>query len=906
MALKTLDTTNLRKRYLEFVTSEIHSPPFFTDFASKLDNLSVNKEWLELYVPLLTSSPDKKQVSTKDLRPIRENPLLSAMQIYLQEPYLILCGCEGAGKSTFLHAITLSLAGDLQNIPGMGLSQLIKAEQLIGGEKENSKNHQPLLPLRIDFRDISVHAAQEKTTDKSLLLLNYIDNYFIEIDLEGFIQELHKELEEVGVQFLIDGMDEADAKDNDLYHRFINEFPKFIDLYPKCRMVIAASGDKTYWEQNENFSGFTAAEISPLNKNQINHFIHRWFEYSRKNTDDDEEIPLTLRNKIKKWSDDDINHFHLIQNPLLLTLIIYINIFEGEFFPNTREELFDKAVEALIHQSDFSNMNTLVQKTTPIQKSDRTSFPMELSEVPQELGRIVYEKINRDHCITGLQEFAFSDIISDLSNQDHNYIPGDDLSDKKFKISGGILVSKKPGEYVFPHKLIQDYLLVCYLLEIEYPDNLIALFNSDPKQWQDVLLLAAERLIRKEPNRIWELIDTLYKQSSKTYAGVWVGYAASKILTRIDYSNKEGGLNVIQKAQKSLVRVLECNNLPIKDRACAGILLDKLGDPRFRDDAWFLPNSPFLGFIEIPEGKFIMGTRKEEVPQLIEDLGTGSDWEGQTLGGMLSKEPNIDKLLHEMDLGTGWENLDSTIIMHQWYKREIPQHELWLPTFYILRYPVTIAQFRSFTENNGYEPEIAEGLDGVSNHPLAHVTWSDSLRYCQWLTRTLLTWTGTPQLFKSLLEDGWKVTLPSEAEWEKAARGPANITGEVRIFPWGDEFNPNFANLKETGLSDTSTVGCFPEGISPYGVLDMTGNVWEWTRSLWGEDEYIVRYQYPYNPYDGRENIVPGELNQLRVLRGASYNNYRRYARCTTRRSPLPVLRTSIRGFRIALSNFGL
>ncbi|HEY60308.1 MAG TPA: SUMF1/EgtB/PvdO family nonheme iron enzyme [Anaerolineae bacterium] len=86
----------------------------------------------------------------------------------------------------------------------------------------------------------------------------------------------------------------------------------------------------------------------------------------------------------------------------------------------------------------------------------------------------------------------------------------------------------------------------------------------------------------------------------------------------------------------------------------------------------------------------------------------------------------------------------------------------------------------------------------------------------------------------------------------------------------------------------------------------MYGNVWEWTRSLWGEDEYIVRYKYPYDPYDGRENLMPGELNLLRVLRGASYNNYRRYARCTTRRSPLPVLRTSICGFRIALSRFGL
>ncbi|NPA93215.1 MAG: formylglycine-generating enzyme family protein, partial [Chloroflexi bacterium] len=221
---------------------------------------------------------------------------------------------------------------------------------------------------------------------------------------------------------------------------------------------------------------------------------------------------------------------------------------------------------------------------------------------------------------------------------------------------------------------------------------------------------------------------------------------------------------------------------------------------------------------------------------------------------------------------------------------EQPQHALYLPEYYIGRAPVTVAEFRAFVEATGYQPTDGDALKGGGDHPVRWVTWYDALAYARWRG----------------------MTLPSEAEWEKAARGT-----DGRIYPWGDEWLPDHANTeeywKEGGRGfwrrlrarqinpGPTPVGTFsPQGDSPYGCVDMSGNVWEWTRSLWGEDWIKPDYGYPYDPADGREDLdAPPSVH--RVLRGGSFVNNLRGARAAVRLRNAPLNRNWNRGIRVVV-----
>jgi len=237
------------------------------------------------------------------------------------------------------------------------------------------------------------------------------------------------------------------------------------------------------------------------------------------------------------------------------------------------------------------------------------------------------------------------------------------------------------------------------------------------------------------------------------------------------------------------------------------------------------------------------------------------------------------------------------------YDDEKPQHEYDIPYDYLIaRYPVTNQEFRRFVEDGGYSERRywteagwrKKGAEGWAEprywnekgyddplQPVVGVSWYEAVAYCRWLTERLRQVGAT---HASPLPEGWEIRLPTEAEWEKAARGEYG-----RRYPWGDEWDPKRCNSAEGGPGRPTPVGRYsPDGDSPYGAADMAGNVWEWCATKW---------------VDGYEDYPEKEDNDLegtdrRVVRGGSFFNLRRGVRCAFRNGGDPLNRSWDQGFR--------
>jgi formylglycine-generating enzyme required for sulfatase activity len=258
----------------------------------------------------------------------------------------------------------------------------------------------------------------------------------------------------------------------------------------------------------------------------------------------------------------------------------------------------------------------------------------------------------------------------------------------------------------------------------------------------------------------------------------------------------------------------------------------------FRADAWFLPDDAMLGFVEVPAGPFIMGSDRA-----------------------------VDPLAFDIE---------------RW-SQAAAQATVDVPTFYVGRYEVTTAQYAAFVRESGYRVVDQAAVSGRPNFPVVSVSWTDALAYARWLEETLGAWSGTPASLARLLAEGWRVTLPTEAEWEKAARG-----ADARIYPWGNEPRAERASYQGPGPTRVGAFAC-PE--CPFGLSDMSGNVWEWTRSP---------YQ-PY-PYDQTDDAQGLDSDALWVMRGGSFADGPQNVRAAVRGGADPGARRPFIGFRVVIS----
>jgi formylglycine-generating enzyme required for sulfatase activity len=780
--------------------------------------------------------PDERD----QVREMRRATVLEALACHST---LVLLGAPGSGKSTFVGYLALTLAQ----------AALDNAASLL--RLGNDWTFGALIPVRVVLRRFAASLSSDLDVGRAGHLWGFIDEELKRCGLDGKTGSLLRAIAaKSGAVFLLDGLDEAG--DENRRTRVLEAATEFTrSAGEKCRFLITA---RPYaWENiaqrpKEMPFSYRLANFDP---EQIRTFIQRWYEalgaLGWLQAAEANEKSETLTKAV-----DRADLQPLAQNPLLLTLMATLHTNRGRL-PDDRADLYDEVVRLLLQRwnEPLGADRSLLE---------RLAIPaLTLTHLRDVMEQVAYEA----HA-THIGKEGTADIPEHLLLDAFRPRLGGDWGKAAQVIDyienrAGLLLGHGSREkvrlYAFPHRTFQEYLAGCYLArQPDFNTRAAKLAKDEPDHWRDALVLAARQaghergvavadwLVHSrtpdEFNRIGAAADEGDWRSA-IVAGEQLLELGTAILVGSDQS-----CAVRDRVAAWLVALIQGNALPARDRVRAGEILGQLGDPRFRADAWYLPDEPLLGFIEVPQGPFLMGTRKEDIPTLIEKSGGRKSW----------------------------------------YEYETPRRSIELQGCYVARYPVTVAQFRSFVEHSGYEPKYRDCLLGSPNLPVVKLTRREALDYCAWLTTTLRDWDRTPEPLSGLVrKNGWRVSLQTDAEWEKAARGTDGLQ-----FPWGNDPNPDRANYDETGINSASAVGCFPAGTSPYGCLDMAGNVWEWCQSNYKP--------YPFETEEGRESL---EGFGTRVVRGGAFYVSRRFVRCVVRHFDLhPDRGSSGIGFRVVVS----
>jgi formylglycine-generating enzyme required for sulfatase activity len=616
-------------------------------------------------------------------------------------------------------------------------------------------------------------------------------------------------------------------------------------------------------------------ELAPFDAEKINRFIDAWYaELGRLRVvrpEDAGGLARRLQDAVRR---PDL--WRLAPNPLLLTVMALVHTHKGRL-PEARALLYEETVDILLwrwEQLKVGGEQEMPRLRQLLLKAGRGDV---------DLKRVMWELAFQAHSEGGAgDEEALADIGElTLVKALARLHPKEDWTwarevVEQMKERAGVLLERQPGVFTFPHRTFQEYLAGAYLsAQGDFAWQATKLVEEGAL-WREVVLLAVGRLVYlsgdvdKPLALMGELCPEQAVDEELAWRKAWLaGDALVEMgLNRVRDSALERDL--AERARHRLAGLVSLGRLSPVERAAAGNILAHLGDPRPGIGVDQHTGLPDIVWCEVPTGPFFLGTRKQDIPALVKKLGGEASW----------------------------------------YEYETPQHELTLPAFRISRYPVTNAQFTAFVGAGGYQehrywteagwqwkgdrtrPETYGGVFDVPNHPVVGVSWYEAVAFCRWLTEQLQISDFrfaiddlTDGNLKSAIENRkFVVRLPSEAEWEKAARGM-----DGRIYPWGEEPDPDKANYDETGIRATSAVGCFPGGASPCGALDMSGNVWEWCRTKWRES-----YKEPAD--ESPEGTSP------RVVRGGSWLFGRWLVRCAFRFRGGPVYRYYLQGFRVVVS----
>ena len=789
---------------------------------------------------------------------------LSVLEVMAKAPRLVLLGQPGFGKSTLVQHTALCLACDAA-APEGGWDKLVSGLGCRGAD---------VLPVVVVLRDLAAFltlksagaepaepkparpgrpggAAQHGTPGEAKrlpaasgeVLRGFLESRLRDGGLAEAIEPFWRALTEGKALVLLDGLDEVPTPEG---RQFLRDVVKaFERLYPKCRYLVTCR--VLTWEQEKlSLRDFVVTEIAPFDDAKIQRFIGAWHAELVRLGRMDAATAGRLGPKLRDAIRERPGLAALAQTPLLLTVMAVVHTKGGQL-PEGEALLYREAVEVLLWR-----WQDTVSAQSPKKVLDEVGARD--GDLLDALRRLAFEVHGRTPAGEGatadggggVADIAETELLEALMtlDPDESRQWARRLADT-LKTRAGLLLERAPQLYTFPHRTFQELLAGWHLsLQADFEVEAVRRLREDATRWRKAVLLATG-LLAAEPrlSGLKVLLDELCPPVGEDTDGGWrEAWWAGEVLEvvgarRLGRLRAEGA--VVERVRGRLCALAEGGKLAPRERVEAGRVLGRLGDPRFREDVWRLPVGEMGGFVRIPAGPFWMGSDKAVDKEAFDD--------------------------------------------------ELPRHQVLVPEVWMARYPVTVGQWRAFVRESGFQPGHEDSLRGVDNEPVRMVSWHEAMAYARWLDGALRASSDCPPGLKKLLDSGHHVKLPSEAEWEKGARGT-----QGRLWPWGEPFEKERLNGWELRLDGVSPVGCFPKGATPEGLLDMAGNVLEWTRSAFVD--------YPYLSDDGRES--ENKQESRRVLRGGSFGDVRQDVRCACRGGGGPGIRLDLVGFRLLLSPF--
>ena len=760
-------------------------------------------------------------------------------------PQLTLLGAPGSGKSTFGAHVLLALAqawqGQHKQLGGLG----------------KGWPHGRLLPVRVVLRRFAEQHAggARKLTAGDLWTFIGQDlhdgGWGVAEQAMTFVQRLARRH---GALVLFDGLDECgDVARRDRVLAAVRAFMGNESV--KSRFLLTA---RPYAFPSGADAHKGVFELADFNDDQIEHFITAWYAALARRGWRTEAVATAKRAElIAAYPRSDL--LLLARNPLLLTLMATLHSNRGRL-PDDRVQLYDETVELLLQRwnKDVGADRALL---------DALGIPsLTLGHLRDVLEALAFQVHETNAGKSGVAEIGEDQLVRAF----RPLLAGSkDKADQVVEFierRAGLLLGQgeRDGErrFRFPHRTFQEFLAACHLHTREnFAGECRRLADASADHWRVVLPLAA-RLAKAERGATAadELVGGIDVETAQRRAALTAAHWGRAMLAGMQLQEiGTGQLGLSDRTREVLGRVKgwlvaglplhpDDGGLPAAQRAQAGDVLAALGDSRFDAARFHLPAAESLGFVHIAaDTAFCIGTRKADAQRVAEIVG------------------------------------------HAVEEDEINDMPTPTPEFYIARYTVTVAQFRAFLDATGFSLVSDRALHDPDSRPMHSVNWHEARAYCRWLSTMLAE---SPALAANPIarlvrEQGWQLAMPSELEWERAARG----TLKNAVYSWGDAPDPQRANYSDSSVDDTAAVGSFPA--NGFGLHDMLGNVFEWTRSAWRP--------YPYEVDDPTPEALSAGAEVRLVVRGGSWGGPAGYARCAYRLRDLPVSRGYDLGFRVVL-----